>query len=64
MGLINLLLYLREAVLQDSVILMHHRLEVTKEIRRVAQAQRTSEEAAMLIVNLHQQQTRYSIDQL
>lgn len=40
------------------------RLEVVKEIQRVAQAQRTSEEAAMHIVDLHQRQTGCSIDQL
>ena len=40
------------------------RLEVIREIRRVAQAQRTSEEAAMWQVSLQQQQTRCSLDQL
>jgi hypothetical protein len=40
------------------------RLEAIKEIRRIAQAQRTSEEAAMWQVNLQQQQTRCSLDQL
>jgi hypothetical protein len=39
------------------------RFEVIKEIRRVAKARRSSEEAAMHIVNLQQQQTGYSIDQ-
>jgi hypothetical protein len=39
------------------------RLEVIREIRRVAQAQRTSEEAAMWQVSLQQQQTRCSLDQ-
>jgi hypothetical protein len=39
------------------------RLEVIKEIRRVAQAQRTSEEAATWQVNLQQQQTSCSLDQ-
>jgi hypothetical protein len=40
------------------------RLEVIKEIRRIAQAQRTGEEAAMWQVNLQQQQTNCSLDQL
>jgi hypothetical protein len=40
------------------------RLEVIREIRRVAQAQRTSEEAAMWQVNLQQQRMRCSLDQL
>jgi hypothetical protein len=40
------------------------RLEVVKEIQRIARAQRTSEEAAMRIVDLHQRQTSCSIDQL
>ena len=40
------------------------RLEVIREIRRAAQAQRTSEEAAMWQVSLQQQQTRCSLDQL
>jgi hypothetical protein len=39
------------------------RLEVIREIRRVAQAQRTSEEAAMWQVSLQQQQMRCSLDQ-
>ena len=39
------------------------RLEVIREIRRVAQAQRTGEEAAMWQVSLQQQQTRCSLDQ-
>jgi Transcriptional activator of glycolytic enzymes/Centromere DNA-binding protein complex CBF3 subunit, domain 2 len=39
------------------------RLEVIKEIRRIAQAHRTSEEAAMQQVNLQQQQTKCSLDQ-
>ena len=39
------------------------RLEVIKEIRRIAQAQRTSEEAAMRQVYLLQQQTKCSLDQ-
>ena len=40
------------------------RLEVIKEIRNIAQAQRISEEAAMWQVNLQQQQMRCSLDQL
>jgi hypothetical protein len=40
------------------------RLEVIKEIRRVAQAQRVSEEAAMWQVNLQQEQMQCSLDQL
>jgi hypothetical protein len=40
------------------------RLEVIREIRRVAQAQRTGEEAAMWQVSLQQQQTGCSMDQL
>ena len=40
------------------------RLEVIKEIRRVAQAHRVSEEAAMWQVNLQQEQMRCSLDQL
>ncbi|KAF1977905.1 hypothetical protein BU23DRAFT_451792, partial [Bimuria novae-zelandiae CBS 107.79] len=40
------------------------RLEVIKEIRRVAQARRTSEEAAMWQVSQQQQQRRCSLDQL
>ncbi|KAH8656363.1 transcriptional activator of glycolytic enzymes-domain-containing protein [Ilyonectria robusta] len=40
------------------------RLEVIKEIRRMAQAQRISEEAAMYAISLQQQQMGYSIDQL
>jgi hypothetical protein len=39
------------------------RLEVIREVRWVAQAQRTSEEAAMWQVSLQQQQTGCSIDQ-
>ena len=40
------------------------RLEVIKEIRRIAQVQRTSEEAAMWQVSQHQQQLKCSLDQL
>lgn len=40
------------------------RLEVIKEIRRIAQGQRISEEAAMWQVNLQQEQMRCSLDQL
>ena len=40
------------------------RLEVIKEIRRIAQVQRTGEEAAMWQVNLLQQQMQCSLDQL
>src|SRR5208282_6873845 len=40
------------------------RLEAIREIRRIAQAQRTSEEAAMWQVSLQQQRTRCSLDQL
>ena len=40
------------------------RLEVIKEIKRVAQAQRVSEEAAMLQVNLQQEKMQCSLDQL
>ena len=40
------------------------RLEVIKEINRIAQSQRTSEEAAMWQVNLLQKQMRCSLDQL
>ena len=40
------------------------RLEVIKEIKRVAQAQRVSEEAAMWQVNLQQEQMQCSLDQL
>ena len=40
------------------------RLEVIKEIKRVAQAQRVSEEAAMRQVNLQQEQMQCSLDQL
>lgn len=40
------------------------RLEIMKEIHRIAQAQRTSEEAAMYQVNLQQQHMRCSLDQL
>ena len=40
------------------------RLEVMKEIKRVAQAQRVSEEAAMWQVNLQQEQMQCSLDQL
>ena len=40
------------------------RLEVIKEIRRTAQAQRTSEEAAMWQLNLQQQRMQCSLDQL
>ena len=40
------------------------RLEIVKEIRRMAQARRISEEAAMHAVNLQQQQMGYSLDQL
>jgi hypothetical protein len=39
------------------------RLEVIKEIRRVAQAQRIGEQAAMYIVNMQQQRTGCSLDQ-
>ena len=39
------------------------RLEVIKEIRHVAQARRTSEDAAMWQVNQRQQQQRCSLDQ-
>lgn len=39
------------------------RLEAIKEIRRVAQARRTSEEAAMWQVSHHHQQQRCSLDQ-
>ena len=39
------------------------RLEVIKEIKRVAQAQRVSEEAAMWQVNLQQEQMQCSLDQ-
>jgi hypothetical protein len=40
------------------------RLEVIREIRRIARAQRTSEEAAMWQLNLQQQQMGCSLDQL
>ena len=40
------------------------RLEAIREIRRIAQAQRTSKEAAMWQVSLQQQRTRCSLDQL
>ena len=40
------------------------RLEVIKEIRRIARAQRMSEEAAMHLMSMRQQQTGCSIDQL
>ena len=40
------------------------RLEVIKEIRRLAQSRRTSEEAAMRALDLQQQQLGHSIDQL
>jgi transcriptional activator of glycolytic enzymes GCR1 len=40
------------------------RLEVIKEIRRTAQAQRISEEAAMLLVNMQQRQIGCSLDRL
>lgn len=40
------------------------RLEVIKEIRRIAQARRTSEEAAMRQVSYQQQQLSCSLDQL
>jgi Transcriptional activator of glycolytic enzymes len=40
------------------------RLEVIKEIRRIAQAQRISEEAAMWQVNLLQERMNCSLDQL
>jgi hypothetical protein len=40
------------------------RLEVIKEIRRLAQSRRTSEEAAMRALDLQQQQSGHSIDQL
>jgi len=39
------------------------RLEVIKEIRRVAQARRIGEQAAMYIVSMQQQQTGLSLDQ-
>ncbi|KAK4127997.1 hypothetical protein N657DRAFT_678507 [Parathielavia appendiculata] len=39
------------------------RLEVIKEIQRVAQAQRIGEQAAMYIVNMQQQRTGCSLDQ-
>ena len=39
------------------------RLKAIKEIRRVAQAKRIGEQAAMYIVNLQQQQTGCSLDQ-
>jgi hypothetical protein len=40
------------------------RLEVIKEIRRIARSQRTSEEAAMWQVGQQQQRMRCSLDQL
>ena len=40
------------------------RLEVIKEIKRIAQAQRVSEEAAMRQVNLQREQMQCSLDQL
>ena len=40
------------------------RLEVIKEIKRVAQAQRVSEEAAMWQVNQQQERMQCSLDQL
>jgi len=40
------------------------RLEAIKEIRRIAQAQRTSEEAAVWQLQLQQQKMGYSLDQL
>jgi hypothetical protein len=40
------------------------RLEVIKEIKRIAQAQRISEQAAMWQVNLQQEQMQCSLDQL
>jgi hypothetical protein len=40
------------------------RLEVIKEIRRIARTQRSSEEEAMYIMSMRQQQTGCSIDQL
>ena len=40
------------------------RLEVIKEIKRVTQAQRISEEAVMWQVNLRQEQMQCSLDQL
>ena len=40
------------------------RLEIIKEIRRIAQAQRISEEAAMFTLSIQQQRTGRSIDQL
>ncbi|KAL2193261.1 transcriptional activator of glycolytic enzymes-domain-containing protein [Corynascus similis CBS 632.67] len=39
------------------------RLEVIKEIQRVAQARRISEQAAMYMVNMQQQQTSCSLNQ-
>jgi hypothetical protein len=39
------------------------RLVVIKEIHRVAQAQRISEQAAMYMVNMQQQRTGCSLDQ-
>jgi hypothetical protein len=39
------------------------RLEVIREIRRVAQARRISEQAAMHLVNMQQQQTGCSLNQ-
>ena len=39
------------------------RLEIIKEIRRIAQARRISEEAAMYVVHMQQQQTGSSMDQ-
>ncbi|KAK4120988.1 hypothetical protein N657DRAFT_623982 [Parathielavia appendiculata] len=41
----------------------HLRLEVIKEIQRVAQAQRIGEQAAIYIVNMQQQRTGCSLDQ-
>jgi len=40
------------------------RLEVIKEIRRLAQSRRTSEVVAMRVLDLQQQQSGHSIDQL